>query len=293
MSNDQEKCSELGTPGEQLSDESFVRRTGWTWPLNWQQNFAWILIIIISTIHFGCIAPSFPLRWQATPYLTVGGLAVAAITLLFICTSLDPADPNVRYDTKRPVTIDRSKRKHVIINNHCYFCRVRVCTRSKHCSACFLAALGELAACMYLLIELHQRPNILSGPIFFGRDISRGLATGLFSIALVLSLLVIVSLGQLVAFHIMLTQSNTSTIILYFITLAFVHSCVRYPMCLGVAAGPVSPGWFRSWLVPVDRKCESVSCRAVTTFGGNATKLVQDHVWWQRNQTLAAESAKS
>ena len=121
---------------EEEEDEAFVRRNGWTRPLNKQQIGAWIVLAVMALFHFGLVAPSFPERWQATPYFTVGGCFLAAAFLLFICTTIDPRDANVRYDIRRPVTIDRSRRKHVIMNSRCHFCRVQVSSRAKHCSAC-------------------------------------------------------------------------------------------------------------------------------------------------------------
>ncbi|EGD75111.1 hypothetical protein PTSG_06766 [Salpingoeca rosetta] len=228
------------------ADGAFVRRTGWTLPLNWQQVMAWVIVGVMLLLHFGLVAPTFPERWQATPYLTVGGLFVVLIVLLFVCTTMDPADRNVRYDTVRPLTIDRSKRKHVIMDSHCYFCRVYVSSRAKHCSACnkcvsdfdhhcrwmnncvggrtyklfflcvlsgSLAAFGEAICCLYLLVTLYQQQHTLSGApaVFCGRDVSRATATGLLSITLILALLAAASLTQLLVFHIMLVFKRLST----------------------------------------------------------------------------------
>ncbi|EDQ86336.1 uncharacterized protein MONBRDRAFT_28268 [Monosiga brevicollis MX1] len=118
-----------------IKDE-FVRRHGLEWPLNNQQIGAWVFIAYFALILFGGLAPNVAVRWQALAFFGPGILfGVHAVTLA-VCTCMDPADPAVRYDLARPTTIDRSQRKHVIMNQECYFCQVRVSSTAKHCSAC-------------------------------------------------------------------------------------------------------------------------------------------------------------
>jgi len=116
--------------------DGFVRRNGWERPLNLQQIGAWVIILYFLVVFYGVVAPAFPLRWQPFAYFVPSLFLLMHVGLLFICTTMDPADPNVRYDTARPTTIDRSKRKHVIMDQQCYFCQVTVSTAAKHCSAC-------------------------------------------------------------------------------------------------------------------------------------------------------------
>eukprot|EP00043_Microstomoeca_roanoka_P004294 m.48838 g.48838 ORF g.48838 m.48838 type:complete len:314 (-) comp12429_c0_seq2:1672-2613(-) len=224
--------------------QPFVRKTGWNLPLNGQQIGAWIFILYMVIIHFGLISPAFTSRWQPLAYFTVGGLFIVHIVLLFICTSLDPKDTDVRYDISRPLTIDRSQRKHVIMNSQCALCRVRVSARAKHCSACnkcvgdfdhhclwmnncvggktyklfflcitsgALGSIADIVCCLYLLINVYQHPERLNSPAMFDADISKGLFTALLVITLVLIALAAFSLTQLLGFHIMLVFKRLST----------------------------------------------------------------------------------
>ncbi len=114
----------------------FVRRNGWERPVNFQQIFAWTLMVVLGFLYFGIVAPQHVVRWRAAAYFVPGVFYAVHALMLFVCTSLDPADPNVAYDKSMPKELDRSKRKRVIENSHCFFCQVRVGPRSKHCSLC-------------------------------------------------------------------------------------------------------------------------------------------------------------
>ncbi|EEC11297.1 zinc finger protein, putative, partial [Ixodes scapularis] len=52
--------------------------------------------------------------------------------------TIDPADSNVRAkNVQGPLPpFDRNKHAHVIENQFCYICEVKVGNRSKHCSTC-------------------------------------------------------------------------------------------------------------------------------------------------------------
>jgi hypothetical protein len=73
-----------------------VRRNGWESPLNGQQIGAWLAIAMIAAFHFGVVAPAFPLRWRPMAYFLPGACLAVHAALLFICTTMDPADQNVR-----------------------------------------------------------------------------------------------------------------------------------------------------------------------------------------------------
>lgn len=106
----------------------FVRRHGFQRPLNGAQLGAWLALLYFALVHFGLICPNFPLRWQPLAYQFAGGLCLAFASLIFICTAYDPRDDSVRYSTaaSRPLTLDRSQRQHVIMDQHCYFCQTKV-----------------------------------------------------------------------------------------------------------------------------------------------------------------------
>ena len=121
-----------------LAKGGFVRRNGWERPGVWQQYLAWILVVLIGLLYFGLVAPQFATRYRAMAVALPAAFVGTFVALLFACTTADPADPAVRYNGScRPAaSFDRSKRRHVIVDRHCYFCQVRVGERSKHCSAC-------------------------------------------------------------------------------------------------------------------------------------------------------------
>jgi hypothetical protein len=115
----------------------FVRRTGLTLPLNAQQVVAWVLVVFFGLAFFGIVAPALEDKGQAAVSAVAGLLSAINVITFFLCTVMDPADPNVRYEqAARPTTIDRTQRQHVIEDSECYFCCVQVGDRSKHCSAC-------------------------------------------------------------------------------------------------------------------------------------------------------------
>lgn len=105
----------------------FVRRNGLELPLNGYQVGAYVAETLLLVSLCGVLAPNVPQRWRATAYHLPLAFFAAHLILLFVCTVLDPRDPGVRYDgAPRPTTIDRRKRKHVIIDQHCHFCQTKV-----------------------------------------------------------------------------------------------------------------------------------------------------------------------
>eukprot|EP00039_Didymoeca_costata_P003408 m.67479 g.67479 ORF g.67479 m.67479 type:complete len:295 (-) comp11892_c0_seq1:124-1008(-) len=70
-------------------------------------------------------------------HLIVALHGVWIFSLQQVCTTLDPADFNVKYarDAKAK-QFDRAQRPHVIMGGHCYICDVQVGSKSKHCGVC-------------------------------------------------------------------------------------------------------------------------------------------------------------
>eukprot|EP00730_Choanoeca_flexa_P004843 TRINITY_DN11819_c2_g1_i1.p2 TRINITY_DN11819_c2_g1~~TRINITY_DN11819_c2_g1_i1.p2 ORF type:complete len:316 (+),score=33.21 TRINITY_DN11819_c2_g1_i1:155-1102(+) len=230
---------------------SFVRRNGWERPWNGQQIGAWVVISYFMVVYYGAIAPAFAERWQPFAYFTPSFFLLTHVGLLFVCTTMDPADRNVRYDTARPTTIDRSQRKHVIMNQQCYFCQVQVSKTAKHCSACnkcvsefdhhcrwmnncvggrtyrlFFTSIAAgsigvvmLAACIiYLIAALygardHHHLSLTSKREvqLFGHGVSDGAFMAVMIISLLLSFLAGFMLIQLTGFHISLMSKGMST----------------------------------------------------------------------------------
>ncbi|XP_020389504.1 palmitoyltransferase ZDHHC1 isoform X1 [Rhincodon typus] len=114
------------------------RTNGWTWPLHPYQIICWIICLYFVTVVFGILIPLLPSHWVPAGYIWLGVMFICNLIVHLTSASIDPADKNVRakhYNKPIPV-FDRSKRKHVIENHHCYLCDVDVGLKSKHCSQC-------------------------------------------------------------------------------------------------------------------------------------------------------------
>jgi palmitoyltransferase ZDHHC1/11 len=113
------------------------RKNGWNWPPHPLQCLAWLFVLLFPVLVNGVIAPVVSQRWQPAVYFVFGSLHIITTLCLILATTIDPADPNVRLaPAKRPTHLDRSVRAKVIENSKCYFCQVKVGSRSKHCRVC-------------------------------------------------------------------------------------------------------------------------------------------------------------
>eukprot|EP00048_Salpingoeca_helianthica_P003080 m.63702 g.63702 ORF g.63702 m.63702 type:complete len:510 (+) comp12482_c0_seq4:292-1821(+) len=233
-----------------MTSQAFVRRHGWTFPLNVQQVGAWLLLVYFGITYFGIIAHAFPKDIQPIAFAVPGAFFFIHMVALLVCTSIDPKDQNVDYSLHgRPETIDRSVRRHVIENNECYFCCVPVGEKSKHCSACnkcvadfdhhcmwmnscvgsrnyrlfftcitagVCAALTTAACCLFVFVSHHLDGSKLTR---VGDADYPGLSTSVSADALqglalantVLLLVAMVLLAQLLVFHIRLFFLKMST----------------------------------------------------------------------------------
>lgn len=94
---------------------------------------------MFAFLYFGVLVPNVPEgAWQISAYVINGFVFIFHIVIHIISVSLNPADVNVRAKaSKGPLpTFDRSKHSHVIENEYCHICEVKVGKKSKHCSAC-------------------------------------------------------------------------------------------------------------------------------------------------------------
>ncbi|XP_076340541.1 uncharacterized protein LOC143241016 isoform X2 [Tachypleus tridentatus] len=115
------------------------RSNGWSLPLHPLQALAWFFLLLFAVVYFGVLVPSIPCGvWQIIAYVVSFGCYSASKVIHGISVSLNPADPNVlakKFSGPCP-TFDRTKHVHVIENQFCYICEVKVGLKSKHCSAC-------------------------------------------------------------------------------------------------------------------------------------------------------------
>ncbi|XP_075733485.1 uncharacterized protein LOC119176272 isoform X1 [Rhipicephalus microplus] len=115
------------------------RQNGWSLPLHPLQLVAWFFLAYFLVMYFAVLVPSCPAGgWQIGLSLVNAAVGIVHIVSHILSVSVDPADANVRAkNTKGPLPqFDRSKHAHVIENQFCYICEVKVGNRSKHCSSC-------------------------------------------------------------------------------------------------------------------------------------------------------------
>ncbi|XP_064466811.1 palmitoyltransferase ZDHHC1-like [Ornithodoros turicata] len=115
------------------------RKNGWSLPLNPLQLLAWFFLTYFLVFYFAVLVPHCPPgAWQITLYVLNTILATVHIASHICSTSIDPADRNVlNKNIKGPLPVfDRSKHAHVIENQFCYICEVKVGCKAKHCSSC-------------------------------------------------------------------------------------------------------------------------------------------------------------
>lgn len=128
------ECGTKAPKGGQWS-----RRNGWSLPLNPLQLLAWFFLIFFLLFYFAVLVPSCPPgAWQICLYVLNTVIAIVHIISHICSTSIDPVDHSVlTKNSKGPLPVfDRSKHAHVIENQFCYICEVKVGSKSKHCSSC-------------------------------------------------------------------------------------------------------------------------------------------------------------
>lgn len=115
------------------------RQNGWSLPLHPLQLLAWFFLAYFLVMYFAVLVPSCPAGgWQIGLSLVNAAVGVVHLVSHIFSVTIDPADVNVRAkNVKGPLPqFDRSKHAHVIENQFCYICEVKVGNRSKHCSSC-------------------------------------------------------------------------------------------------------------------------------------------------------------
>ncbi|KAK8773643.1 hypothetical protein V5799_011825 [Amblyomma americanum] len=115
------------------------RQNGWSLPLHPLQLVAWFFLAYFLVMYFAVLVPSCPAGgWQIGLSLVNAAVGIVHLVSHILSVTIDPADANVRAkNIKGPLPqFDRSKHAHVIENQFCYICEVKVGNRSKHCSSC-------------------------------------------------------------------------------------------------------------------------------------------------------------
>ncbi|CAN7990963.1 unnamed protein product [Ixodes hexagonus] len=115
------------------------RRNGWSLPLHPLQLVAWFFLSYFLLMYFAVLVPSCPNgAWQIGLSVVNAVIALVHLTSHAFSITIDPADCNVRAkNVQGPLPpFDRNKHAHVIENQFCYICEVKVGNRSKHCSTC-------------------------------------------------------------------------------------------------------------------------------------------------------------
>ncbi|XP_022237642.1 probable palmitoyltransferase ZDHHC11 [Limulus polyphemus] len=113
----------------QGDSSTWSRKNGWSLPLHPLQVLAWFFLLLFAVLYFGVLVSSIPCGlWQIMAYVVLSVVYVIHIVIHVIGVSLDPADPNVlAKNVSGPcLAFDRSTHTHVIENQLCYICGVKV-----------------------------------------------------------------------------------------------------------------------------------------------------------------------
>nr|XP_026692700.1 zinc finger protein isoform X2 [Ciona intestinalis] len=123
----------------QAEDRPFVRKNGWSLPLNGLQILAWLLILYFGVVFYAVEGLALEPYWWPIVFSIISVVYVTNIIFHTTSTTINPADDNSTKwkATSRPVLkFNRKLHKHVIENNYCHLCETNVGESSKHCSAC-------------------------------------------------------------------------------------------------------------------------------------------------------------
>lgn len=112
---------------------------GWTCPPQVNQVTAWLVLSYLAIVSLGVFLPLLPLPWNYALYMLTGVLFVVHVSTHIAAVTIDPACDAVRtkgyYCQTKPI-FDRKKQAHVIQNQRCFLCDVKVGPKVKHCGLC-------------------------------------------------------------------------------------------------------------------------------------------------------------
>ncbi|XP_065176159.1 palmitoyltransferase ZDHHC1-like [Sycon ciliatum] len=131
-----------GTDAGRAHWRTFYRTNGCNWPPHGAQVSLWILVPILSLLHFGILLGYLPsLGLRVAFYVVSATLFLPAIAFTIRATVLNPSDARVKQKQHNrswsPLPeYDRARHGRVIQKGHCAICRSNVAHDSKHCGAC-------------------------------------------------------------------------------------------------------------------------------------------------------------
>ncbi|KAK0134563.1 putative palmitoyltransferase ZDHHC11 [Merluccius polli] len=116
-----------------------TRVNGWTCPPEVNQVTGWLVLSYLAIVSLGIFIPLLPLPWNYALYTLTGVLFVVHMATHIAAVTIDPACDAVRtkeyYSQTKPI-FDRKKQAHVIQNQRCFLCDVKVGPKVKHCGIC-------------------------------------------------------------------------------------------------------------------------------------------------------------
>ncbi|CAG6015562.1 unnamed protein product [Menidia menidia] len=128
-----------GSSKNQLVPSKSPRVNGWSWPPQALQVAGWLVFTFLGVVSFGIHIPLLPRPWMQVAYALMGVSFIVHFFTHIVAVSIDPADASVRakksYSNPMPL-FDRKKQPHVIQDQHCYLCDVKVGNKVKHCGVC-------------------------------------------------------------------------------------------------------------------------------------------------------------
>ncbi|XP_024863847.1 palmitoyltransferase ZDHHC11 isoform X2 [Kryptolebias marmoratus] len=124
------------------------RINGWSWPPHPLQLVGWLAYGYLAVVGFGVHIPLLPRPWSHLAYSVTGVSFVVHLFAHLAALTVDPADGSVRakrsYSASMPA-FDRTKRAHVIQDQHCY-----LGSKVKHCGTCNKCVEGFDHHCKWL-----------------------------------------------------------------------------------------------------------------------------------------------
>ncbi|XP_013864241.1 palmitoyltransferase ZDHHC11 [Austrofundulus limnaeus] len=172
-----------GSSKNELVPSKPPRINGWSLPLQPLQVIGWLVFSYLAIIGFGVHIPLLPQPWSYLAYSVAGISFIVHFFSHIAAVTVDPADGTVRakrtYSNPMPL-FDRTKRAHVIQDQHCYLCDVKVGSKVKHCSSCNKCVEGFDHHCKWLNTCVGRR----NYRFFFGALVSA--TVGVFVLVIVI-----------------------------------------------------------------------------------------------------------
>lgn len=129
-----------GNGNDEPAPHKPTRVNGWTCPPQVNQVSGWLVLSYLAVVSLGVFIPLLPPPWNYALYALTGVLFVVHMATHIAAVTIDPACDSVRakeyyYSQTKPI-FDRKKQAHVILNQRCFLCDVKVGPKVKHCGIC-------------------------------------------------------------------------------------------------------------------------------------------------------------